>query len=142
MNRRQFLRNAGLMTISGAAVSAYGVAGQSKRKPNVVVLFIDDLMRLYELTFNNIEQVSGKIFNIGGGPYNTLSLHELIAHLEILSGHNIPLRYEDWRPGDQRIYVSNITLAEKVLGWKPVIKPSQGVEKLSNWARENKHLFT
>jgi CDP-paratose 2-epimerase len=120
----------------GEQITIYGDGKQVRD-----VLFIDDLVGLYELAFSNAEQVSGKVFNIGGGPSNTLSLHELIAQLEALSPRNIPLRYEDWRPGDQRIYVSNICLAEKTLGWRPIIKPSQGVEKLYNWVTENEHLF-
>lgn len=105
------------------------------------VLFIDDLVRAYELAYNNIDHIAGKVFNIGGGPENTLSLHELIRLLEELKSDKIPLNYDDWRPGDQKVFVGNIFLAEKEFGWKPVVKPDEGVRKLYNWVHENKHLF-
>ena len=38
------------------------------------ILWIDDLVDVYVKLFENAEKVSGKVFNIGGGPSNTLSL--------------------------------------------------------------------
>ena len=120
----------------GKQITIYGDGKQVRD-----VLFIDDLVSLYELTYDNIGKVAGGIFNIGGGPDNTLSLHELIAHLETLCERDIPLRYEDWRPGDQKVFVSDISLAERELGWKPTVRPDQGVRKLFRWVYENKNIF-
>lgn len=105
------------------------------------VLFVDDLVSLYDMAYKKIEFTSGKIFNIGGGPSHTLSLHELLAQLEILKGGNIPIRYDDWRPGDQKLYISNIKQAEKELGWKPQITVGEGVERLYDWVSNNRSLF-
>jgi CDP-paratose 2-epimerase len=106
------------------------------------VLFIDDLVRLYELTCNNIDKVAGGVFNIGGGPANTLSLHELIALLEEIQGRKISLAYKGWRRGDQKVFIADISLVEKKLGWMPAINPSKGVTMLYNWVKDNKLLFT
>ena len=105
------------------------------------VLFIDDLIRAFELAYENRDHAAGKIYNIGGGPQNTLSLHELISHLEELKGDKIPLAYDDWRPGDQKVFVGNISLAKRKLGWEPTISHVEGVEKLYRWVTKNKDLF-
>jgi CDP-paratose 2-epimerase len=105
------------------------------------VLFVDDLVLLYDTAYKNIELTSGKIYNVGGGPEHTLSLHELLGQLEILKGVKIPVRYDDWRPGDQKVYVSNIQQVEKELGWKPQILAGEGVERLYEWIGRNRGLF-
>lgn len=105
------------------------------------VLFVDDLVRAFELSYENKDQIAGKAFNIGGGPQNTLSLHELIHFLEKLKSRKIPLKYDDWRPGDQKVFTGNISLAENDFGWKPVVRPNEGVEKLYKWVIQNRTLF-
>jgi len=105
------------------------------------VLFIDDLVSLYDRAYQNIDVVAGKIFNIGGGPRHTLSLHELLSQLELLKGGEIPVRYDNWRPGDQKVYISNIDAAERILHWKPIITAKEGVERLYAWISQNKLFF-
>jgi CDP-paratose 2-epimerase len=53
----------------------------------------------------------------------------------------IPLRWDDWRPGDQRVYVSDIRRLETVLGWKPEIDAETGVAQLINWVAQNRAAF-
>lgn len=105
------------------------------------VLFIDDLIHAYELAFKNREHLAGRVFNVGGGPERTLSLNELINHLEILNGRTIPLAYDAWRAGDQKVYVSNISLAESEFGWRPETSVEDGIEKLHSWVKNNIQLF-
>jgi len=105
------------------------------------VLFVDDLINAFELAYKNRDRIAGKVYNIGGGPKNTLSLHELIHYLEKLKGQKIPLKYEGWRPGDQKVFVANVSLAEKEFGWKPFVRPEEGVRKLYNWVNDNKQVF-
>jgi CDP-paratose 2-epimerase len=105
------------------------------------VLFIDDLIRAFELAYINRRKSAGKIYNIGGGPENTMSLHELIDLLEQKKGIKIPISYDDWRPGDQRVFVGNIGKAKKELGWEPSVSPVEGVEKLYQWVTDHKDLF-
>lgn len=105
------------------------------------VLFIDDLINAYELAIKNIEKVKGQAFNIGGGPKNTLSLLELISFLEKFFNKKIPLKFSDWRPGDQPVFICNIDKARKFLKWQPKITPQVGVKLLYEWVKENKNLF-
>jgi CDP-paratose 2-epimerase len=66
---------------------------------------------------------------------------ELIAILEKQLNKKIKYTISDWRPADQKVYISDIRKAERMFVWKPVIKPENGVKKLINWVNENKELF-
>jgi len=56
-------------------------------------------------------------------------------------GHSIPVTKGDWRPGDQKVYISDISKAEKELGWKPRIGVKEGVQRLFDWVSANRSLF-
>jgi CDP-paratose 2-epimerase len=120
----------------GKPITIYGDGKQIRD-----VLFIDDLIIAFELAYKNRRKAAGQIFNIGGGPKNTMSLHELLEFLENQKGEKIPIKYDDWRPGDQKVFVGNITKAKNELGWEPTINPVKGVEKLYQWVTDNKDLF-
>ena len=105
------------------------------------VLFIDDLICAYDAALSHLDRTSGQVYNIGGGPANTLSLRELIAHLEDRFKRKMEYSFEDWRPGDQLIFVSNITKAKRDFGWQPNVSASAGVSKVVDWVTANRHLF-
>ncbi|MGE5756431.1 MAG: SDR family oxidoreductase [Planctomycetaceae bacterium] len=104
-------------------------------------LWVDDLVDAYQAAYERIDSVSGEVFNIGGGPANTLSLRELVARLGREFGRSLDPAYGDWRPGDQRVFVANIRKAERQLGWKPRVSTTEGVGRLIDWVRDNVHLF-
>jgi CDP-paratose 2-epimerase len=104
-------------------------------------LWVGDLVSAYEKALERISTVSGEVFNMGGGPENTLSLNELVAILDKAFGKRFNPPFADWRPGDQRVFVANVSKAKRMLGWKPRVKTTEGVEKLLNWVRENRGLF-
>lgn len=81
------------------------------------------------------------VYNIGGGPATILSLLECIDIIEQILGKRPEVRFEADRHGDLRYFVCNITKARKSFGWKPKIKPRQGIENLIKWITENRHLF-
>jgi len=103
------------------------------------VLFIDDLVKAFENTTKNIGKTKGKMYNIGGGPNNTISLLELLRLLKKF-GLNPIYSFSDWRPADQKVYISDIRKA-KEFGWKPQVNPEEGVKKLLEWVKENKSIF-
>jgi CDP-paratose 2-epimerase len=106
------------------------------------ILFIDDLIDFYELAAENITTSAGKIYNIGGGPQNTVSIWaEFSPLLEELVGRPIQVNYGDWRPGDQFVYVSDIRRAEQELGWRPRISVKEGLIRQFNWISEHEGLF-
>lgn len=105
------------------------------------VLFIDDLVRLFKMATESIDDVAGKVLNIGGGPANVLSLLELVGILEELTGRKVEVEFGDWRPGDQLAYISNIQNAFELLGWSPSVGKTEGIRRLYNWISDNADLF-
>jgi CDP-paratose 2-epimerase len=104
------------------------------------VLFIDDLLDAFDaVAADGVAQ--GAIFNIGGGPANAVSLRDVLSHLGTLTGREVPLAFGPWRPGDQKVYVSDIGRAHRDLGWAPAVTWRQGVERLYHWIDENVALF-
>lgn len=123
---------------TGKTISIYGDGKQVRD-----VLFIDDLLDAYELAFENIDMTRGQIFNIGGGSKNTISvLYEFKPILEELLGKPVNPNFGDWRAGDQKIYVSDITKARNTFNWEPKYSPKEGITKLNQWVKENISLFS
>ncbi len=105
------------------------------------VLYIDDVIKAYDSAFQNIKKTKGKPYCIGGGPNFSLSIWQLFKILEKLAGKKFNYSFGPWRPGDQKIYISDINLAKKDFGWKPEISPEEGVKKLFDWIYQNKNLI-
>ena len=122
---------------TGRPINIYGDGKQVRD-----ILYVDDLARAFEAAVANIGVAAGQIYNIGGGPERTLSIWtETGPLLEKLAGRPLPVTYGDWRPGDQRIYVSDIARARADLGWEPQIGPEEGVRRLWEWVEANVGLF-
>lgn len=126
-------------TISSIFDKLITIYGNGKQVRDI--LYIDDLVKLVEMLMKKIEKFRGEVFNVGGGPGNTISLLELIKLLEDTLNKKIKLSFSNWRPADQKVYISDIRKAEKLIRWKPSIKPRDGVNKLISWVDENKTLF-
>lgn len=105
------------------------------------VLFIEDLIRAYDLAIENIDVTKGRVYNVGGGPANTLSLLELLDYLGKYFGKKIEYKFDDWRPGDQLVYISDIRKAKADFGWEPKFGAEEGVKKLIGWISDNKEMF-
>jgi CDP-paratose 2-epimerase len=112
------------------------------------ILFIDDLTRLFALYLekSNAEPLNSivngsSVYNIGGGINYCVSLKEVLALIEEHREKPLNINYEDWRPGDQKIYVSDIQKVNDILGWKPEISPNKGIEMAFKWLSEHKDMF-
>jgi CDP-paratose 2-epimerase len=106
------------------------------------ILFVDDLLDAYDAGFGRLPELSGQIFNIGGGRQNTISIwQEFQPILEKLLGRVIPITRSDWRPGDQPVFISDIRRAQGILKWSPKVSVEKGIERLFIWIKENKNLF-
>lgn len=100
------------------------------------LLYIDDLVRAFQLASKHIERTAGNVYNMGGGPPNAISVwHELRPMLERLAGHPLEACHGAWRPGDQPIYVTNTCKAQRDFGWQPRVQVDEGLKRLWAWAR-------
>ena len=102
------------------------------------LLWIDDLCDLYLKFWNSDTFPWGTPINAGGGLSNCISLIELI---DIMREFKICFKkptFGGWRKGDQKIFCSDNSLANELLGWKPSTPTSRGIQKLWEWILENK----
>ncbi len=98
------------------------------------MLFIEDLLDAYDAAVLNIDVAHGQIYNVGGGPQNSMSVwQEFGILLSDLVGHKIEVNYESWRSGDQLFYISDIRKARRDLGWQPKVNVHDGIIQLYNW---------
>ncbi len=106
------------------------------------VLFIEDLLNAFDLAMEHIDVTAGQVYNIGGGNKSSISIWaefgELLAEL---AGHKMQISSSEWRPGDQKIYVSDTGKAKQDFGWEPKIPIIEGIQRLYCWVAENRHLF-
>ena len=126
-------------TISAMFDKPLTIYGDGKQVRDV--LFIDDLVRAYDMAIKHIDKTSGKAYNIGGGPNKKMSLLHLIDHLEKFFGKKLKHTFSDWRPGDQRVFICDIRKAKNDFGWEPKIGVEEGVRLLAGWVKENRDEF-
>ena len=100
------------------------------------LLHVDDLVNLYLRVADKTDVRSG-VYNVGGGPTNTMSLLELIEHLGN-RGIDIDHEFSQERPGDQEIFVSDIARAVNAFNWIPRKSVQAGVDELIEWVGANK----
>jgi CDP-paratose 2-epimerase len=125
-----------MQAMTKAPVAIYGNGKQVRD-----VLYVADLMDAFDKVIDSIDVTAGQAYNIGGGPANTLSLVELIAHLESRFGRPMEYTFYDWRPGDQLVYVSDIRKARDDFGWSPRTSVETGLTKLIEWLEYSRELF-
>jgi CDP-paratose 2-epimerase len=123
--------------MDGGPITIYGDGKQVRD-----VLFVEDLVRAFRLAVERIDVTAGNVYNIGGGPANTISVwSEFGDLLSRLAGTAVPVTFGPWRPGDQLCYVSDTRKAARDLGWEPRIGVEAGVRRLWDWVAANPALF-
>lgn len=125
-----------IATVLGKPITIYGDGKQVRD-----MLYVTDLVAAFDAFLQRRDRLHHGVYNMGGGVENTMSLLELLHCLEDITGMRSPISYSDWRPSDQKVYISDITRAERELGWTPTVDPHSGVVKLVEWVEENQHLF-
>jgi CDP-paratose 2-epimerase len=121
----------------GRNITIYGNGKQVRD-----LLFVEDLIKAYDLAAKNIKKTKGQIYNIGGGARNAISVwFDFKPVLERLFGRKIEPKFLDWRPGDQPIYISDIRKAKRDFGWEPKVGVEEGIKKLFDWVSANKSLL-
>jgi CDP-paratose 2-epimerase len=115
-----------LTGLRGGRLTIYGDGKQVRD-----LLYVDDLVELMLRACENIKRTAGQVFNVGGGPGNAISVWaELHAPLEHLLGKLPPTDYGEFRPGDQRIYVSDIRKVQQHLNWTPRVGIVDGLRRM------------
>jgi len=117
-----------IQALEGRPITLYGDGRQVRD-----ILFVEDLVEALLLAQRIMPTDSGRVFNIGGGPENTVSLLELLELIGERVGHPPAVGFDAWRPGDQRYYVSDTRGFELASGWRPAVGVREGVARLADW---------
>jgi len=117
-----------IRAIQGEPITIYGDGFQVRD-----ALFIDDAVAAWLSALDHIDDVSGQIFNLGGGLSNAVSLLEMMDLIASLRGERPAIAFAPWRPGDQPWYVSDISKISEALGWTPKIVLRDGLHILEDW---------
>lgn len=119
-------------SLLGAPITLYGDGYQVRD-----ILYIDDLVEAALTVADHLPGIAGEVFNVGGGPDNTLSLRTLLHRLESARGAGLHPRTAGWRAGDQRYYSSNCTRLHRLTGWKARISVDEGLARLLAWLQQH-----
>jgi len=123
-----------IATLKGWPLTIFGDGDQVRD-----LLHVTDVVDAY-MTFINSDVKHG-IWNLGGGPDNTLSLKEHLNICEEIFGKRSEVEYKDWRPLDQKTYVSDIRHVKRCLDWEPTIDPYEGLKDVAEWIESNPSVF-
>ena len=126
-----------IRSMAGKPITIYGDGMQVRD-----ILFIDDLVDAFLLAQQHMKKLAGSAYNIGGGPGNSISLLELLDLLAELHGGDLSVRFENWRPADQRYYVADTSKFSRLTGWQPRVRVHEGVRRLYEWMRTGDDQFS
>lgn len=104
------------------------------------LLYAEDLIKGYE-AFINSDLKSG-LFNIGGGSNNTTSLLEFVEEIGEILKKKPKIKFSNWRPSDQKVYISDISKIKRELDWQPKISVKEGIGRLTEWVVKNESYFS
>ena len=117
-------------------ISYIGYGGTGKQVRDV--LHIEDLFSLIDLQMNQFDQVKGKTFNVGGGLDSSVSLMELTALCEKITGNSVTCHsIRETRKGDIPIYISDNSIISGLTNWKPQKRTGQIVSDIFSWINQN-----
>lgn len=105
------------------------------------VLYVGDLVGAFDAARQSIAKTAGQIYNVGGGPENTVSLVELIDEISAQTGKRLVCSHERRRPGDQLVYVSDHSKLSRDTGWKPKASVRQTLQAIYSFWKEHPAIF-
>jgi CDP-paratose 2-epimerase len=124
-----------LSCLLGRPVTYLGYKGKQVRD----VLFIQDLCKLLEIQLDRLHELGGKVWNVGGGRSNSLSLLEATDLAQRLLNKKMVTKYSDTvRRGDVRIYYTDNSAVSDALSWSPSVSLDRGLERVIAWLHDNR----
>jgi CDP-paratose 2-epimerase len=115
----------------------FTIAGNGKQVRDL--LHGDDIVSLYYAIIDKKELTAGEVFNIGGGYDASLSLLELFALLESITGKKLIYEKQIPRVSDQKVFIADCSKVRQKVGWSPKVEASVGVQQMCNWIEEHLH---
>lgn len=117
-------------------LSYIGYGGEGKQVRDFI--HIDDLYTAIKLQLDNFDDYDAGTYNIGGGLENSVSLRELTALCEKVTGNTVKIAsVSEDRPADLRFFITDSTkfLEKSGLSWNK--NAEQTVQDIYEWIRDN-----
>ncbi|MGI9054680.1 MAG: NAD-dependent epimerase/dehydratase family protein [Pyrinomonadaceae bacterium] len=97
--------------------------------PKRDLLHIEDFSRVCEAFIDSV--IRNGLYNLGGGRENALTLRELVAKMEEVSGLQAVIDEENPTPAPSPMnYITDLSLVTQELDWKPEISLNDGLKTL------------
>jgi CDP-paratose 2-epimerase len=122
-----------IRALKGEDISIYGDGRQVRD-----ILHVDDAVGAYRAVHAAIGAVKGDVFNLGGGPQNSVSILSVLREIEQLTGRPLDTGLGDWRAGDQLYFVADTRKLSDRLGWQARVRWKSGLQHLADWLREHR----
>jgi CDP-paratose 2-epimerase len=119
-----------LRALAGETITIYGDGAQVRD-----VLWVDDLVDALLRVRDDMAELAGAAFNVGGGADNSVSLLEVIDLIADVHGSRPRVQVAPARPGDQRYYVADTRRLQAATGWRQRVGVAEGIEELYRWLR-------
>ncbi len=97
------------------------------------ILDVSNAVEAYVAAWARIDAVSGRAFNLGGGPQNAVSLRQLLDHVGDIIGRPVDVGFAERRAGDQCYFVADTRAAQAALDLGPRVPWQDGVLRLARW---------
>lgn len=114
---------------SGEPLELMGDGSQSRD-----FTYVDDIARG---TIAALKPLGYEIVNLGGGR-NPITLQAVIAFIEKALGKKAKIDGKPFHIADIKETWADISKAERLLGWKPLVSPIDGFQKSVDWYLANK----
>jgi CDP-paratose 2-epimerase len=103
------------------------------------VLHVVDLYDLVRVQLSNLTRLSGQVYNVGGGPANSVSLVELTEKCRQRTGRTIGMgRVHDTREFDIPYYVTDNARVSAATGWAPSRGVDIVLDDVFSWLRAHR----
>ncbi|MCB9812854.1 MAG: NAD-dependent epimerase/dehydratase family protein [Pseudomonadales bacterium] len=116
----------------------YGGLGKQVRD----FIHIEDVFNVLIKQIENIDKLSGKTFNVGGGIENSVSLKELSEVCKKITGNKINISSEQKnRPADLKVYITDNSVIQNTIDWIPQKNIEDIVKDTHEWVIKNQTLL-
>ncbi len=124
-----------IRAMQGEPISIFGDGHQVRD-----ILYVSDAVDAYVAAWRRMDSVRGRVFNLGGGPANAVSLHTVLDAIGTLTRRPVETEFSEWRAGDQRYYVSDTRRAAHALGLGAPVPWQTGLAKLAAWLEQSRKM--
>jgi nucleoside-diphosphate-sugar epimerase len=115
--------------LNGKPFPRYGDGTQTRSNT-----FVADCVQGIALTARHRDQAVGQTWNLGGG--EVVSLNEVIAVLESLTGRHANIETHPAVPGDQQHTAADISAIRHALGYQPATRVPAGLAAQVDWYKD------